>query len=186
MLQKPQFGLVYESETLVTDRHNRTRVTDVSIERNLTTSFNVETADKLMPATISDFAEISLKFPSGMVGRGKTSAAAKPGSLEAAAAAAARRPSMTAAAKSAQQESASSVKVALVAANGVKTSGSLGFRYYDRYKYDLALVAEIEGTGGAVLILLSPQCTIKKIAPPKNATAAANPVPANAVKSEMP
>ena len=74
-------------------------------------------------------------------------------------------------------------KITMMSEDGIRTLGDL---YLMNTDYDLALVAEIEGTGGAVLILLSPQCTIKKIAPPKNATAAANPVPANAVKSEMP
>ena len=63
---------------------------------------------------------------------------------------------------------------------------TLGDLYLMNTDYDWALVAEIEGTGGVVLILLSPQCSIKKIVPQKNATAAANPVPATAVKRKMP
>lgn len=83
-------------------------------------SFVIDVAGEKIPATISDFVEVSMK----------------PGKQ---------------------------TKITLMSASGVKTPGQLILKSQDNHvASDWALMAEIEGGDGTLLILSSPQCTIKK------------------------
>jgi len=58
--------------------------------------------------------------------------------------------------------------ITLVSASGVRTVGQLILKSGKHTAKEWALLAEIDGTGGAILILSAPECKIQKIAEPEN------------------